>query len=95
VQDRETNEGSSSRRSRADASGGAAYLRHAGAGLQFALTFLGLGLLGWWIDRQLGSEPWLMIAGIVLGAAGGMYSLAVRLNALSRSRAGDSKDPGK
>jgi len=93
VQDRETKPASSSRRSRADASDGAAYLRHAGAGLQFALTFLGLGLVGWWVDQQLGSEPWLLIAGIVLGAAGGMYSLAVRLNALPRPRSGDSKGP--
>lgn len=95
MQDRETNEVSSSRRSRAEASDGAAYLRHAGAGLQFALTFLGLGLVGWWVDRQLGSEPWLLIAGIVLGAAGGMYSLAVRLNALPRSGPRDSKGPSK
>jgi F0F1-type ATP synthase assembly protein I len=93
VQDRETNEDSPSERSRADVAASAAYLRHAGAGLQFALTFLGLGLVGWWVDRQLGSEPWLLIVGIVLGAAGGMYSLAVRLNALPRSRSGDSKGP--
>ncbi|MBL8801787.1 MAG: AtpZ/AtpI family protein [Planctomycetes bacterium] len=95
MQDREPNEDSPSERSRADAATSAAYLRHAGAGLQFALTFLGLGLVGWWVDQQLGSEPWLLIAGIVLGAAGGMYSLASRLDALPRSRSGDSTRPRK
>ena len=57
----------------------AEYFRYAGAGLQFALTFLLFGALGWWLDGKLGTAPWLMIAGIVLGAAGAFYSLVRRL----------------
>ncbi|MBM3991694.1 MAG: AtpZ/AtpI family protein [Planctomycetes bacterium] len=54
-------------------------MKYAGAGLQFALTFLACGALGWWLDGKLGTSPWLMIAGILLGAAGAMYSLVRRL----------------
>ena len=28
---------------------------------------------GWLLDRWLGTDPWLLIAGIVLGSAGGLY----------------------
>lgn len=56
-----------------------AYLQYAGAGMQFALTFLVCGAIGWWLDRKLGLAPWLMIGGILVGAAGAMYSLVRRL----------------
>jgi len=54
-------------------------MKYAGAGLQFALTFLACGALGWWLDGKFGTGPWLMIAGILLGAVGAMYSLVRRL----------------
>jgi ATP synthase protein I len=34
------------------------------------LTFLGFGYL---LDRWLGTAPWLMVAGILLGSAVGFY----------------------
>jgi ATP synthase protein I len=34
--------------------------------------------LGWLLDRWLGTTPWLMVAGIVLGSALGLYEF-VRL----------------
>ena len=34
------------------------------------LTFLGLG---WLLDRWLGTGPWLLVAGIVLGSGLGLY----------------------
>ncbi len=30
-------------------------------------------LLGWALDRWLGTSPWLVVGGIVLGAAVGFY----------------------
>lgn len=39
------------------------------------VTLLGLG---WLLDRWLGTSPWLMVAGIVLGSALGLYEF-VRL----------------
>ncbi|HEX8773072.1 MAG TPA: AtpZ/AtpI family protein [Pyrinomonadaceae bacterium] len=39
------------------------------------VTLLGLG---WLLDRWLGTTPWLMVVGIVLGSALGLYEF-VRL----------------
>ncbi len=93
MQEPDANEERVNAQARARSDGQAVYLRHAGAGLQFALTFLGLGLVGWWLDGRLGSEPWLLICGIALGAAGGMYSLAARLGALPGSKRRDPSQP--
>jgi ATP synthase protein I len=30
-------------------------------------------LLGYWLDRLVGSSPWLKICGLVLGGAAGFY----------------------
>ena len=38
----------------------------------FASVVAGL-LAGWLLDRWLGTKPWLLVAGIVLGAAVGFY----------------------
>ena len=35
--------------------------------------------LGWLLDKWLGTEPWLLIIGIVLGSAAGLYQF-VRLS---------------
>jgi ATP synthase protein I len=29
--------------------------------------------IGWMLDKWLGTEPWLLIGGIVLGSAAGLY----------------------
>lgn len=55
------------------------YARFAGLGLQFAATFLVFGALGWWLDRRWGTGPWLMTAGILLGATGAFWSLLHRV----------------
>jgi ATP synthase protein I len=34
---------------------------------------------GWLLDRWLGTDPWLLIGGIVLGSAAGLYEF-VRLS---------------
>ncbi|HEY7783122.1 MAG TPA: AtpZ/AtpI family protein [Pyrinomonadaceae bacterium] len=34
--------------------------------------------LGWLLDRWLGTDPWLMVVGLILGAAAGFYEF-VRL----------------
>ena len=40
------------------------------------VTFCGLGYL---LDRWLGTDPWLLIAGIVVGSAAGLFEF-VRLS---------------
>lgn len=60
--------------------------------MQFALTFLALGALGWWLDGRFGTGPWLMIVGILLGAAGAFYSLVKRLGPVQSKRGGQPRD---
>ncbi len=35
---------------------------------------IGYGL-GWWLDGRLGTEPWLQIAGFLLGTAAGLTQI--------------------
>jgi F0F1-type ATP synthase assembly protein I len=55
----------------------------ASGGLEVAAG-VGLGtVVGLWCDRKLGSSPWGLIIGLVLGCAGGMYLMikdAMRAN---------------
>jgi ATP synthase protein I len=53
--------------------------RHAGAGIQFAGSILLFLFAGYWLDGRLGSRPWLMILGAVVGAVAGFYSMYNRL----------------
>ncbi len=47
-------------------------LAYAAAFSLFASVVAGL-ILGWVLDRWLGTQPWLLVAGIVLGAVAGFY----------------------
>ena len=38
----------------------------------FAAVAAGL-LIGWLLDRWLGTRPWLLVTGIVIGSAAGLY----------------------
>ena len=52
---------------------------YAGVGLQFAITLLVCLFLGRWLDQRLGTAPWLLMAGVFLGAAAGIYSMYRKL----------------
>jgi len=47
-------------------------LAYAAAFSLFACVIAGL-ILGWLLDRWLETKPWLLVAGLVLGAAAGLY----------------------
>jgi ATP synthase protein I len=49
-------------------------LAYAAAFSLFAAVVGGL-IIGWLLDRWLGTRPWLLVAGIVLGSAAGFYEL--------------------
>ena len=48
------------------------------AGFNLFASVIGLGGIGWLLDRWLGTAPWLLVAGIVLGSVVGFYQF-VRL----------------
>ena len=64
--------------------------RYTGLGLQFAASQALFGALGWWIDRRLSTDPWLMILGMLLGSALSFVSLlrAVPPSGQGRKRPG-------
>lgn len=66
--------------------------RMMGVGLQFAGSIVLFLLLGQWLDARLGTEPWLLIAGVMLGATAGFYSLYRQL--MSETRPRDPGGPG-
>ena len=48
----------------------------------FASVVSGL-IIGWLLDRWLGTKPWLLVVGIILGAAAGFYELIRTTSKLS------------
>ena len=61
-----------------------------GLGMQLAGAMAGFGALGWWLDGKFGTEPWLLVTGVVLGGTGGMIS--VIRSAIRSSRPSPQKD---
>lgn len=47
----------------------------AGVGLQFAAVILVFTFAGIWLDRRLGTSPWLLLLCVMLGAGGGFFSI--------------------
>jgi F0F1-type ATP synthase assembly protein I len=61
-------------------------------GTYYALAQVGLEMvvpvgLGWWVDDQLGTAPWLLVVGVILGFSLGLLHLVMLTRTL------DSKPP--
>ena len=69
-----------------------AWLRLAGLGFELAASIAGGALLGWWLDRRLGSAPKALITLTVVGVVGGLWNL-IR-TALAATRAAAREDGG-
>jgi F0F1-type ATP synthase assembly protein I len=66
--------------------GGTSVGEYAGLGLQFAVSILLFLFLGQWLDRRLGTAPWMLLIGVFAGAGGSFYGMYRRLMA-SQARA--------
>jgi F0F1-type ATP synthase assembly protein I len=53
----------------------------AGVGLQFAVSIIVFLYLGQWLDRKLGTAPWLLIIGVFVGAGASFYGMYRKLMA--------------
>jgi ATP synthase protein I len=47
----------------------------AGLGLQFVISILLCLYAGMWLDKRLGTGPWLLLTGVVVGASVGFYAM--------------------
>ena len=63
-------------------------------GITFAVAIV-LGLaLGWWLDQKLGTAPWLLLAGLLLGIVAGfknLFTVSARLDRLNQKLAEEKK----
>ena len=64
-----------------DSEGGTSAGQFAGHGMTFVIAILGGLYLGQWLDRKLGTAPWLLIAGVFIGAGASFYSMYTKLMA--------------
>ena len=67
---------------------------YAGVGLQLALTIVVFMFAGMWLDRRLGTSPWLLILFVFGGAAAGFYSIYRKLMAAQRRADDARRTPG-
>jgi ATP synthase protein I len=55
------------------------WVRKAGLASSIGIMFVGSTLLGaafgWWLDKKLGTSPWLMLVFTLLGTAGGFIEM--------------------
>jgi F0F1-type ATP synthase assembly protein I len=65
-------------------SGGLGGSELAGIGIQFAVTILVFTGAGIWLDRRLGTSPWLLLVCVFAGAGGGFFSIYRKAMAAQR-----------
>lgn len=63
-----------------------------GAGMQFAGAIVLFLFLGRWLDGLLGTAPWLLLLGVLVGAVGGFISLYRQLVIVPRERERRQRD---
>ncbi len=61
------------------------------AGIQMAVAVCVVGFLGSLVDRALGTSPWMLLAGILLGAAAGMVLFIRTVNEVNRNEQEESR----
>jgi ATP synthase protein I len=61
--------------------GGTSVAQLAGHGMTFVVAVLAGLYLGQWLDRRLGTDPWLLIVGVFVGAGASFYSMYSKLMA--------------
>ena len=54
-------------------------------------TFVGL-LIGWWLDRWLGTKPWLLLVFLVLGIAAGFKNVVIEVKKIQKADAEEHED---
>ncbi len=64
-----------------------------GMGLQLAAAVVVFYFVGSWADEKLNTAPWLMIAGVTVGAVGGFFQFFRNAAELSKKESTKKDDP--
>jgi ATP synthase protein I len=64
-------------------------------GIQLAITVLAFFFLGRWLDAKFGTDPWLMLAGLALGVAGGLTAFLKKVIALGKEEDRETEERKK
>ena len=54
-------------------------------------TFVGL-FIGWWLDKWLGTKPWLLLAFLILGIIAGFRNVITEVRKIQKADAQDTQD---
>jgi ATP synthase protein I len=54
-------------------------------------TFVGL-FIGWWLDKWLGTGPWLLLTFLILGIVAGFRNVMVEVRKIQKADAQDQDD---
>lgn len=54
-------------------------------------TFVGL-FIGWWLDKWLGTKPWLLLAFLILGIIAGFRNVITEVRKIQKADAQDAQD---
>jgi ATP synthase protein I len=68
--------------------------QYAGVGIQFAAGILLFTFAGRWLDGRLGTSPWLLLLGVMLGFALSTFWIYRQLVVRPRERARDGREDG-
>jgi F0F1-type ATP synthase assembly protein I len=63
----------------------------AGSGAEFAVVIAAGAFAGQWLDRRLGTAPWLVIVGTFVAAGAGFYRLVRALRGAGARTGGGAK----
>lgn len=50
-------------------------MRMSAIGIEFSISVVGGLLLGWWLDKRWGTNPYFTLGGLVLGSTAGFWAL--------------------
>jgi F0F1-type ATP synthase assembly protein I len=66
-------------------------VRYSGVGLELAGATALLALVGHWVDGHYGTQPWGIVAGVIVGLVGGLYHLITESFAAVRDAQAEDK----
>ncbi len=71
------------------------YLSNSSVGLELGISVIIGMLFGYWLDRKIGTEPWMMILFLVLGLVAGMRGVIRAVQRSDRAAARDAEEAAR